>query len=136
MERIKRLIGGAPDPKLAMPLHADDPPFEYRRLDRYHDVVSNDVYARTKTGRKWHRIHHVGYEFVGHTSPRLASYGRSYAFVCGEGVAEFEPDDDWQFSPSLVRTDAPPPAELCRACQRSDERHGKGTTPNPYRWDR
>ena len=131
-----RRVGRAPDPDLSTPLHPDDPPFEYRREDRYHDIVSNDVYARTRTGKKWHRIHHVGYAFVGHANARLASHGRSYAFVCGGVAFEFEPNEGWVFSPTPIRTDAPPIADLCRACRQSDETHGKGTTPNIYRWDR
>jgi hypothetical protein len=124
------------DPALSTPLHPDDPPFEYRRADRHVDIVANDVYAQTKTGKKWHRIHHVGYQFVGHANPQLASYGRGFAFVCGDGVSEFEPSERWEFSPTPIRTDEPAAADLCRACRQSDAKHGKGTTPNKYRWDR
>jgi hypothetical protein len=120
----------------------DDPPFVYAedplvtRLRVHQPELSrvlNDVYARNPNGKKWHRVYMVG---RGGTNGRLARYGRSMLLVCGGAAHEFVPDEGWVFSPTPLRTDIPPPVEVCKLCRQSDAKYGRGEIPNTLRWDR
>jgi hypothetical protein len=92
--------------------------------------VVNDVYARNRTGKKWHRVYAVSAPH-----PQIADHGRSLLLVCGGVAFEFEPDPPG-FTPTPLRLEIPEPAEICGACRRSDARYGKGDIPDKTRWDR
>ena len=93
----------------------------------------NDVYARNPNGKKWHRVYMVGRARMDGT---LAPYGRSMLLVCGGAASEFEPGEGWVFSTTPLRTDVPPPDQICKLCRQSDAKYGKGEIPNTTRWDR
>jgi hypothetical protein len=121
----------------------DDPPFVFaedpavtkqRVTKSTLSRVLNDVYGRNQNGKKWHRVYQVGHA---HTdNEHMARYGRSFLFACGGAASEFEPGDDWVFSPTPLRTDVPGPDEACKSCRQSDAKYGKGEIPNTARWDR
>ena len=147
MRFIKR--NGGTDSAPAPTASTSDPPFIYReprQLTLNH--VLNDVYCRSKAGKKWHRVYVVGYDFAdGTDGPALARYGRGYSFVCGDGVYEFEPregvgpdvppgPEGWVFEPTPFRTDVPDADDICKSCRQSDAKYGKGDIPSKTRWDR
>ena len=115
-------------------VYAEDPAVTKQRVTQSTlSRVLNDVYGRNPNGKKWHRVYQVGQRY---TDAHMARYGRSLLFVCGGAASEFEPDNDWVFSPTPLRTDVPPADEICRSCRQSDARHGKGEIPDTSRWDR
>jgi hypothetical protein len=118
-----------------------DPPFLYEKdpmrrrgtLESTYDRVMNDVYTRTPKGKKWHRIYET---HAPSDHPAIAPHGRSFLFPCGNVGFEFEKDDHGALYAPPLRTEAPDPAEMCRACAQSDAKHGKhGELPRD-RWDR
>jgi hypothetical protein len=115
-------------------VYAEDPAVTKQRVTQSSlSRVLNDVYGRNKNGKKWHRVYQVG---RGQPGEQMARYGRSFLFVCGGAASEFEPDDNWVFSPTPLRTDIPPPDEICKSCRQSDAKYGKGEIPSTTRWDR
>ncbi len=93
--------------------------------------VINDVYARNRTGKKWHRVYAVSAP-----NPKIAEYGRSFLLVCGGAASDFEPDPNGGFIQTPLRLDIPEPSEICGSCRQSDAKYGKGDIPNTKRWDR
>ena len=134
----------AAEPSLPAPGSTfDDPPFVFaehpaltkRRITQSTlSRVLNDVYGRNPNGKKWHRVYQVGQPNT--DNEHMARYGRSFLFVCGGAASEFEPNDNWVFSPTPLRTDVPAPDETCKSCRQSDAKYGKGEIPNTARWDR
>lgn len=143
MEWLRRLLWPRPatePPAIAAapiePLR-EDPPFTYRTGDPPGtNHVTNDVYARTKNGERWHRVYRVAYGHLRSGNARLHRYGRSFAFVSGHAGSEFEPDENWVFHPLDMVVGLPPLDAICRACRASDAKYGKGDIPNVFRWDR
>jgi hypothetical protein len=118
-----------------------DPPFVYandplrRRgtLESTYDRVINDVYTRTRNGKKWHRIYET---HAPSPHPALAPNGRSFLFPCGNVGSDFDRDETGALYRTPLRTDVPAPAEICKACAQSDAKYGKlGELPRT-RWDR
>jgi hypothetical protein len=111
---------------------ATDAPFVYGDpINPSLERVVNDVYARNRTGKKWHRVYAVSAPH-----PRLVDHGRSFLLVCGGVAFEFEPDPPTGFTPTPLRLDIPEPAEICGSCRQSDAKYGKGDIPDKTRWDR
>jgi hypothetical protein len=118
-----------------------DPPFVYAKdparrrgsSESTYDRVINDVYTRVGKGKRWHRIYET---HAPNAHPVLAPYGRTFLLPCGNTGSDFERDDDGEFFGAPLRTEPPPPAEMCKACAQSDAKHGKlGELPRD-RWDR
>ena len=120
-----------PDPEPAGARASDDPFVYGEPINPSLERVVNDVYARNRTGKKWHRVYAVSAPH-----PQLADHGRSFLLVCGGVAFESEPDPRGGFTPTPLRLDIPEPAEICGACRQSDAKYGKGDIPNIYRWDR
>jgi len=112
-------------------LYAKDPFRRHGTLEPLTDRVINDVYTRRPHGKKWHRVYDTHEpSFL----PAMAPYGRSLAFPCGGVGSDFEPDETGVFQPAPIRTDAPDPADYCKACAQSDAKHGKlGDLPRDRR---
>jgi hypothetical protein len=133
MPFFKRSTAGStassPEPR---DVRSSDAPFLYGEpINPSLERVVNDVYARNRTGTKWHRVYAVSAP-----NPHIADHGRSFLLVCGGVAFEFEPDPRAGFTPTPLRLDIPQAAEICGACRRSDARYGKGDIPNIHRWDR
>ncbi len=118
-----------------------DPPFIYAKdptrrrspAESTYDRPINDVYTRVGKGKKWHRVYEI---HAPNPHAALVHNGRSFLLPCGNVGFEFERDDDGALYPAPLRTDAPPPAELCKACAQSDAKYGRlGDLPTD-RWDR
>jgi hypothetical protein len=93
--------------------------------------VVNDVYARNRTGKKWHRVYAVSAP-----NPKIPDYGRSFLLVCGGAASDFEPDPTGGFLTTPLRLDIPEQVEICGSCRQSDAKYGKGDIPDTTRWDR
>ena len=116
----------------------DDPPFvliEDPKVNRLRigeeNRVLNDVYARPRNGKKWHRIY-----FVSAAREEVQPAGRGFAYPCGNGSDEFEAVDEWYYVPGTITVGIPPQDEICKACIRSDAKYGKGKILERTRWDR
>jgi hypothetical protein len=136
MERIRWLLGmngrgGLSDPSRI------DPPFVFaRRIDRTRqNRVINDAYARTRKGKKWHRIYEVDYLFADSGKPRLAALGRSFAFACGDGTHDNAEIENYQLVPMTIR-EGVPDADICKSCAASDAIYGKGEIKDKSHWER
>jgi len=111
---------------------SSDAPFVYGDpINPSLERVVNDVYARNRTGKKWHRVYAVSAPH-----PMIVDHGRSFLLVCGGVAFEFEPDPRAGFTPTPLRLDIPESVEICGACRRSDAKYGKGDIPDMTRWDR
>jgi hypothetical protein len=117
-----------------------DPPYVYAKNparprtsgESAFDRVINDVYTKTRNGKKWHRIYETHRPSQ---EPYLAPYGRSLLFPCGNAGSDFDRDDKGEFYAPPIRTDVPVPEEICRGCAQSDAKYGKGDIRNVSRWD-
>jgi hypothetical protein len=136
MERIRWFLGidgsgGTSDPARI------DPPFVFaRRVDRTgQNRVINDVYGRTRKGKKWHRVYEVDYLFADSEHQRLAAHGRSMTFACGDGMHDFEEIENYQLVPLTIR-EGVPETDICKLCAASDAIYGKGEIKDKSHWDR
>jgi hypothetical protein len=114
-----------------------DAPFLFaNRVDRTRENrVLNDVYARTRKGKKWHRVYEVGYRFADSDNPGLRRLGRWYTFACGDGISEIHTTEGYEVATTRVFVGVPD-ADLCQSCRASDRIWGKGEIKDKSHWDR
>jgi hypothetical protein len=114
-----------------------DEPFVFaRRVDRSRgNRVINDVYARTRKGKKWHRVYEVDYLFADSDNPGLRRLGRSYTFACGDGISEIHATEGYDVAPTTVFVGVPD-TDICRSCRASDRIWGKGEIKDKSHWEK
>jgi hypothetical protein len=136
VDRIRWLLGLDGRGSTSDPARSD-PPFVFaRRVDRTgQNRVVNDVYARTRKGKKWHRVYEVDYLYADSDKPRLAARGRGMVFACGDGIHDFEEIENYQLVPMTIR-EGVPDADICKLCAASDRIWGKGEIKDKSSWER
>jgi hypothetical protein len=135
VDALRRLLGRPGD---GCPEEArTDAPFLFATsVDRTRgNRVLNDVYARTRKGRKWHRVYEVGYLFADSDNPGLRRLGRWYTFACGDGISEIHTTEGYGVATTIVFVGVPD-ADLCRSCQASDRVWGKGEIKDKSHWEK
>ena len=114
-----------------------DAPFVFaRRVDRKRENrVVNDVYARTRKGKKWHRIYQVGYLFADSDQEGLGRLGRWYTFACGDGISEVHRTEGYEVADTTV-FEGVPATDICLSCRASDRVWGKGEIKDKSHWEK